>query len=31
MGMASGGKQKVGGKVTDCSFNLGYFLMKANL
>jgi choline kinase len=29
--MASGAKQKVGGKVTDCSLNLGYFVMKANL
>jgi hypothetical protein len=29
--MASGAKKKVGGKVTDCSLNLGDFLMKANL
>jgi hypothetical protein len=29
--MASGAKKKVGGKVTDCSLNLGYFFMKANL
>jgi hypothetical protein len=29
--MASGAKQKVGGKVTDCSINLGDFVMKANL
>jgi hypothetical protein len=29
--MASGAKQKVGGKVTDCSLNLGDFVMKANL
>jgi hypothetical protein len=26
--MASGAKQKVGGKVMDCSINLGYFVMK---
>jgi predicted aspartyl protease len=29
--MASGAKQKVGGKVTDCSINLGDFVTKANL
>jgi hypothetical protein len=29
--MASGAKQKVGGKVTDSSINLGYFIMKSNL
>jgi hypothetical protein len=29
--MASGAKQKVGGKVTGCSLNLGDFVMKANL
>jgi hypothetical protein len=29
--MASGAKKKVGGKVTDCSLNLGYFVMKSNL
>jgi hypothetical protein len=29
--MASGAKQKVGGKVMNCSLNLGYFVMKANL
>jgi hypothetical protein len=29
--MASGAKQKVGGKVTNCSINLGEFLTKANL
>jgi hypothetical protein len=29
--MASGAKKKVGGKVTDCSLNLGDFVMKANL
>jgi hypothetical protein len=31
MEMASGAKKKIGGKVTDCSLNLGYFVMKANL
>jgi hypothetical protein len=29
--MASGAKQKVGGKVMGCSLNLGYFVTKANL
>jgi hypothetical protein len=29
--MASGAKQKVGGKVMDCSINLGDFVMKENL
>jgi hypothetical protein len=29
--MASGVKHKVGGKVMDCSINLGYFVMKVNL
>jgi hypothetical protein len=29
--MTSGAKQKVGGKVMDCSINLGEFVMKANL
>jgi hypothetical protein len=29
--MDLGAKQKVGGKVTDCSINLGYFVTKANL
>jgi len=29
--MASGAKKKVGGKVTDCSINLGDFVMKTNL
>jgi hypothetical protein len=29
--MALGAKQKVGGRVTDCSIDLGYFVMKANL
>jgi hypothetical protein len=29
--IASGAKQKVGGKVIDCSLNMGYFVMKANL
>jgi hypothetical protein len=29
--MASGAKNKVGGKVTNCSINLGYFVIKANL
>jgi hypothetical protein len=29
--MSSGVKQKVGGKVTDCSLNLGYFFTKARL
>jgi hypothetical protein len=29
--MASGSKQNVGGKVTDCSINLGDFLAKENL
>jgi hypothetical protein len=29
--MASGAKQKFGGKVTDSSLNLGDVLMKANL
>jgi hypothetical protein len=31
MEMTSSAKQKVGGKVTDCSLNLGDFVMKANL
>jgi hypothetical protein len=29
--MASGAKQKVGGKVTDYSINLGDFVMKVDL
>jgi hypothetical protein len=29
--MASGAKQKVGGKVTGCALNLGEFVMRANL
>ena len=29
--MASGAKQKVGGKVTGCTINLGEFVTKANL
>jgi hypothetical protein len=29
--MASGAKQKVGGKVKDCNLNLGDFVMKVNL
>jgi hypothetical protein len=29
--MASGAKQKVGGKVTDCSLNLGDFVTKVDL
>jgi hypothetical protein len=29
--MASGAKQKVGGKVMDCSINLGDFVTKENL
>jgi hypothetical protein len=29
--MASGAKQKVGGKVTDCSINLGDFVTKVDL
>jgi hypothetical protein len=29
--MSSGAKQKVGGKVTDYSLNLGDFVTKANL
>jgi hypothetical protein len=29
--MASGAKQKVGGKVTNSRIILGYFIMKANL
>jgi hypothetical protein len=29
--MESGAKQKVGGKVTYCSINLGDFVMKANI
>ena len=29
--MASGAKQKVGGKVTDCSINLGEFVTKVYL
>jgi hypothetical protein len=29
--MASGAKQKVGGKVINCSIKLGDFLMKVNL
>jgi hypothetical protein len=29
--MASGAKHKVGGKVMDCSLNLGYFVMNSNL
>jgi hypothetical protein len=29
--MESGAKQKVGGKVMDCSINLGEFVTKANL
>jgi hypothetical protein len=29
--MTSGDKQKVGGKVTVCSLNLGDFFMKSNL
>jgi hypothetical protein len=29
--MASGAKQKLGGKVIDCCINLGYFVTKANL
>jgi helix-turn-helix protein len=29
--MASGAKQKVGGKVTGCTLNLGYFFTRANL
>jgi hypothetical protein len=29
--MASSAKKKVGGRVTNYSLNLGYFLMKANL
>ena len=29
--MASGAKHKVGGKVMDCSINLGDFVTKANL
>jgi hypothetical protein len=29
--MASGTRQKVGGKVTGCIFNLGEFVTRANL
>jgi hypothetical protein len=29
--MASGAKQKVGGRVMDCNIDLGYFVMKENL
>jgi hypothetical protein len=29
--MDSGAKQKVGGKVTGCSLNLGEFIIRANL
>ena len=29
--MASGAKQKVGGKVTGCAVNLGEFVMRVNL
>jgi hypothetical protein len=29
--MASGAKQKVGGKVTSCALNLGEFVTRANL
>ena len=29
--MASGAKQKVGGKVFNCTLNLGYFVTRANL
>ena len=29
--MASGAKQKVGGKVTGCALNLGEFVMRVNL
>jgi hypothetical protein len=29
--MAYGAKQKVGGKVTSCSLNLGEFVTRANL
>jgi hypothetical protein len=29
--MASGGKQKVGGKVMGCTLNLGEFFTKANM
>ena len=29
--MDLGSKQKVGGKVTDCSLNLGHFVMNANM
>jgi hypothetical protein len=29
--MASGAKQEVGGKVTRCTLNLGYFVTRANL
>jgi hypothetical protein len=29
--MTSGSKQKVGGKVTNCSFNLGDFVAKVDL
>jgi hypothetical protein len=29
--MASDAKQKFGGKVTECSINLGVFVTKANL
>jgi hypothetical protein len=29
--MASGAKQKVGGKVTECTLNLGEFVTRANL
>jgi hypothetical protein len=29
--MASGANQKVGGKVTDCSLNLGEFVTRANM
>jgi hypothetical protein len=29
--MASSAKQKVGGKVTDCIINLGYFVTKLDL
>jgi hypothetical protein len=31
MEMASGAKQKVGGKVTSCSLKLGDFFTKSNL
>ena len=29
--MALGAKQKVGGKITDCILNLGYFVTKVDI